>query len=133
MSNDSLLVLFSGVTGTVLKDGEPVQGAEVVQKVLYKTTDEILEVKVKTAADGRFSFDEVSVPKPRKWLPGEVTITQSLVIVVDGIQYEGWHHGKKGDEANSELDGRALKLVCDLATEPGVEGNHYGICREAKD
>jgi len=133
MSNNSRIVLFSEVAGVVTRDGAPVEGAEIVQKVLYKSADEVPEVTSLTGVDGKFSFAEISRPKPRRWLPGEITITQSIVIHVDGVQYEGWHHGKKGDEANTELEGRPFRLVCDLSSEPDVEGNHFGICREATE
>lgn len=133
MATNSQMILFSHVEGVVTRDGEPVAGAEIVQKVLYKTEDEVPAVSLTTGADGKFEFDEISRKAPRRWLPGEITITQSIVIHHDGQQYEGWHHGKKGFEANAELEGRPLRLVCELTTTPDVEGNHFGICREAKE
>ena len=36
MATNSQMVLFSHVEGVVTRDGEPVAGAEIVQKVLYK-------------------------------------------------------------------------------------------------
>ena len=133
MATNSQMVLFSHVEGTVTRDGEPVEGAEVVQKVLYKTEDEVPAATLTTGDSGTFIFEEIARKAPGRWLPGEVTITQSIVIHVDGQQYEGWHHGKKGFEANTELEGRPIRLVCELTTVPDVEGNHFGICREVTE
>lgn len=133
MATNSQVVLFSHVEGTVTRDGEPVEGAEVVQKVLYKTEDEVPAATLTTGDSGTFIFEEIARKAPGRWLPGEVTITQSIVIHVDGQQYEGWHHGKKGFEANTELEGRPIRLVCELTTVPDVEGNHFGICREVTE
>ena len=133
MTADTTMILFSQVQGTVTRNGQPVEGAEVVQKVLYKSEGEVPEAITRTGSGGGFNFEEISRDAPKRWLPGEITITQSIVIHHDGKEYQGWNHGKEGFEANSELDGRPLRLVCELSTEPDVDGTHYGICREATD
>ena len=62
-------------------------------------------------------------------IPAQPSIRQKLVIRYQGVEYEAWSHGKHDYDANSELDGKPLRLVCDLATAPDFEGTHYGICR----
>ena len=134
MGKFSKLVLFSHVEGVITQDGEPVEGAEIVQEILYKEVDNIAPTTVKSAADGHFVFEEVSEKAGlSRMLPGTATITQRLVIRHDGQEYEAWRHGKKDFEPNSELEGQPLRLVCELTTPPDFEGFHYGICRVAKD
>ncbi|WP_363168918.1 DUF6795 domain-containing protein [uncultured Lamprocystis sp.] len=58
---------------------------------------------------------------------------QRLVIRYNGVGYEGWRHNKNSYDLNSELAGRPLRLICDLAHAPDFEGKHYGICRAAPD
>ena len=124
------LVLFSEVNGVVLKDGVPVGGAEVVQKIDVSKPNNVPPRSVVTDANGAFAFDTVSRSAGlRRMIPHEPSISQRLIIKYDGVEYEGWHHGKHSYEMNSELGGRALKLVCDLSTKPDFEGKHYGICR----
>ena len=71
MALKSKRVLFSKVEGVVQKGGVPIEGAEVVQKVLYKTKDTVPEVRVLTDEHGRFALDEVSAMEWTEFLPGE--------------------------------------------------------------
>jgi hypothetical protein len=129
MGLKSKRVLFSQVSGVVTKDGAPVAGAEVEQTVLYKEEGRTPQVTVVSDGEGKFAFAEVSANEGPALLPGEVTVGQRLVIRYQGQSYEGWNHGKKGKEANTEANGKPLRLVCELSTEPGVSGNSFGICR----
>lgn len=129
MSSASKRVLFSQVEGVITKDGVPVVGAEVEQIVLYKSENKVPRVTVLTDSEGRFVFAEVSTTDGPKLLPGETTVTQSLVINHEGNEYQGWNHGKKGKEANTESGGRPMKLICELNDEPDSSGTSYGICR----
>jgi hypothetical protein len=122
-------VLFSQVGGVVTKDGKPVAGAEIEQTVLYKEEGRIPQTSVVSDDKGKFAFAQVSVNEGPKLLPGEVSVSQRLVIRYKGQEFEGWNHGKKGKEANTESNGKPLRLVCELSNEPGVAGNSFGICR----
>lgn len=122
-------VLFSQVEGVLTKDGEPVAGAEIEQTVLYKEEGRIPQTTVVSDDEGKFVFAQVSVNEGPKLLPGEVTVGQRLVIRYQGQEFEGWNHGKKGKEANTEANGKPVRLVCELSDEPGVSGNSFGICR----
>jgi hypothetical protein len=133
MSMFSKLVLFSRVEGVITQDGKPVEGAKIVQEVLYKDVDEVPPTQVVSGPDGNFVLEEVThAAGLSRVLPGQVSIVQRLVIHYQGKEYEGWRHNKTSTEANSELDGHPLKLVCELTTAPDFEGTHFGICRAAK-
>jgi hypothetical protein len=109
MGLKSKRVLFWRVRGVVTKDGAQVAGAEVEQTVLYKEEGRTPQVTVVSDGEGKFAFAEVSAN--------------------EGQSYEGWNHGKKGKEANTEANAKPLRLVCELSGEPGVSGNSFGICR----
>ncbi len=134
MSMFSKLVLFSRVEGVITQEGKPVEGAEVIQEVLYKEADEVPIITAVSGAEGKFVLEEVTHSAGlSRLLPGQVSIVQRLVIRYQGKEYEGWRHNKSSIEPNSELDGRPLKLVCELTTPPDFEGTHFGICRAAKE
>jgi hypothetical protein len=56
-------------------------------------------------------------------------IQQTIVIRYQGTEYVAWLHGKSSYDANTELDGHPLHLVCELTRQPDYEGKHYGICK----
>ncbi len=126
-------VMFSEVNGTVLLDGKPVEGAELFQKA-ERSADE-RKNRTQTAItnkDGVFRLPAIDRRMGlRAWIPMQPAVHQTIVIRYRGVEYEGWMHVKLSYEANTELDGRPLNLVCELTGEPEREGTHYGICRPA--
>ena len=96
--------------------------------VLYKEEGRIPQTSVVSDDEGKFVFAQVSANESPKLLPGEVTVTQRLVIRYQGQEFEGWNHGKRGKEARTESNGKPLRLVCELSNEPGVVGHSFGIC-----
>ncbi len=131
MGASSRLVLFSEVHGTVLKDGVPVQGAKVLQEVVWSDNKDEIPAR-ETASDhsGRFFFPAVERNAGAlRVVPHQPVILQKLVIRYDGVDYPAWRHTKNSYEENSELGGKRMDLVCELSREPDFEGTHYGICR----
>lgn len=130
----SEVVLFSDVEGVVLKDGIPAEGVEIVQEITYQEPGKMAPRMVKTGAGGRFALARVTTtPGLSRLLPAQPSILQRLVIRYKGVEYEGWRHNKNSYELNSELSGRPLRLVCELANAPDFEGTHYGICKVAPE
>lgn len=127
----SRLVLFSEVHGVVLKEGKPVAGAELVQKVVW-SDDESKNRTQNTATDrnGAFEFPTIEANAGLlRLIPAQPTIQQTIVIRYRGVEFVAWLHGKGSYNANTELDGRPLHLECELTRQPDYEGKHYGICR----
>lgn len=126
-------ILFSEVHGTVLQNGRPVTGAEIIQEVIWSDSkDEIAPRSVMTRADGAFHFLPVQkAPGALRLVPHQAVVLQKLMIRLDGVEYVGWRHTRNSYEDNAELDGKPLRLTCELSTEPDFEGKHYGICRVA--
>ncbi|MEX3957552.1 DUF6795 domain-containing protein [Trinickia sp. EG282A] len=127
------LVLFSEVHGTVLMDGKPVQGAELVEQVIWSENEnEIPPQRCTTDARGAFRFPAIERRAGlRRLIHSQPVVLQRIVIRYRGGEYIGWRNGKTSWDANTELDGRPIELVCELDREPGHEGTHYGICQVA--
>jgi hypothetical protein len=125
------LVLFSEVHGTVLKNGKPVAGAELVQKVVWSDNEnEIAPQRTMTDQAGAFSFPAIEHSAGLlRLIPAQPTMLQEIVIRYEGAEYIAWQHGKNSYNANTELDGRPIRLVCELTRQPDYEGKHYGICK----
>jgi hypothetical protein len=131
MGLSSRLVLFSDVHGTVLNHGKPVQGAELLQEVVW--SDDKSDVPPKQAhtdAEGRFHFPPVEhAAGMTRAVPHQPVILQKIIIRYEGVDYVAWRHTRNSYEANSELEGKPLQLECELTRQPDFEGTHYGICK----
>lgn len=129
------LVLFSEVHGTVLRtvlrDGQPVAGAEPVQKVAWSDDpDEIPPQRTTTDATGAFRFPSIERGTGlRRMIPAQPMMQQTITIHVEGQEYLAWRYGKDSNDNRPELGGRPLILVCELTRAPEHEGKHYGTAR----
>jgi|SRR5581483_4197512 len=125
------LILFSEVHGTVLKDGKPVEGAELIEKVVWSDNEnEIPPQRAVTDAKGAFSFPAIERKAGLlRLIPAQPTIQQTITIKYKGVEYTAWLHGKTSYNANTELDGKPIRLECELTRQPDYEGKHYGICK----
>ncbi len=130
MGTSSRLVLFSEVHGTVLKDGVPVEGAQVRQEVVWSDNKgEIPARETISDRNGRFSFFAVERNAGAlRVVPHQPVILQKLTIRYNGVDYPAWRHTKNSYGENSELDGKCMDLLCELSREPDFEGTHHGIC-----
>jgi hypothetical protein len=125
------LVLCSEVHGTVLQGGQPVAGAELVQKVVWSDDpNEIPPQRTTTDATGAFRFPPVERSAGlRRMIPAQPMMLQTITIHVEGQEYLAWRYGKDSYDNRSELDGRPLNLVCELTHAPENDGKHYAICK----
>lgn len=125
------LVLFSEVHGTVLKEGKPVEGAELTQTVVWSDNkDEIPAQHAVTDAQGAFSFPIIERKAGLlRIVPHQPVMLQKIIISYQGTEYTAWRHTKDSYDHNSEMDGKPINLVCELTREPDFEGTHYGICK----
>ncbi len=126
----SKFCLFSAVEGVVLDHGEPVAGASIERAYKWVWKDEQGHDETTSTPDGRFSLPEIRGSSFfGSFLPHEPIVKQSIVIHHGGKDYEAWIYDKRNYEVNGELDGRPIRLRCDLATEDKEGGEIYGICR----
>ena len=125
------LVLFSEVHGTVLKEGKPVEGAQLTQTVVWSDNkDEIAPQHAVTDRNGAFSFPVIERKAGLlRMVPHQPVMLQKIMIDYQGVQYTAWRHTKDSYEVNSEMGGKPLNLVCELTREADFEGTHYGICK----
>ena len=125
------LVLFSEVHGTVLRDGKPIAGAQLTQKVVWSDNpDEIPPQHAVTGVDGVVRFPRIERSAGlRRVIPAQPVMLQSITIQFEGTDYLAWRYGKDSYDDLSELEGRPLNLICELTRAPQHEGKHYGICK----
>jgi hypothetical protein len=125
------IVLFSEVRGTVLLDGKPVQGAQLVQRVRWSDKADKNPVRLTlTDEHGAFHFPAIERKAGLlRLIPAQPTMLQTLLIRYHDEEYIAWQHSKGSYEPNTELDGQPINLVCELTRQPDFEGKHYGICK----
>lgn len=92
--------------------------------------NEIPPQRAVTDEKGAFRFPAIERSAGvRRMIPSQPMMLQKIVIHYQGVEYIAWRHGKDSYDANMELDGRQLKLVCELSRQPDFEGTHYGLCK----
>jgi hypothetical protein len=125
------IVLFSEVHGTVLMNGQPVRGAQLVQKVLWSDNADKNPVRLAvTDEHGAFHFPVIERSAGLlRLIPSQPMMLQTLLIRYQDEEYIAWRHGKDSYDANTELEGRPIALICELTRKPDFEGTHYGICK----
>jgi hypothetical protein len=122
-------VLFSSVEGTVLDQGQPVQGAEIVREYEWVYTGEKGTDSTTTGSDGGFSLPAIEGSSfGASVLPHEPLVAQKILIRRGGNEYRAWVNTKRNYDANGELEGRAIRLRCELTAESTAKGDILGIC-----
>jgi len=124
------MYLFSDVSGFVVKDGKPVQGAVVEQEFRWAWEDEVGIKTVETGVDGGFSFPAVIRSSfLGALLPHEPMIEQTILIKYQENVYKAWVFDKRVYGQNSELDGKSINIYCELGAPLTRKGDIYGICQ----
>lgn len=128
-------VLFSEVLAVVVRDGVPVSGAAVERSYLWAWNDSRGSDSTVTDATGTFRLPSVTGRSLLGGiLPHEPAIDQTIRILHDGKTFEAWTFTKRNYDGNGELNGKPLRLHCDLSSEPtrtetGPAGQgFFGIC-----
>jgi len=122
-------VPFSEIHGTCVTGRRA--GAELIRTVVWSENEtEIPPQGTVTDEKGIFRFPAIErAAWLRRLIPSQPMMHQTIVIRYQGAEYVAWEHGKDSYDANTELDGRPMKLVCELNRQPDMEGTHYGICK----
>ncbi len=119
------IYVFSDVTGIVLLDGSPVEGAEIIRTADHEE-DKVYSDRTKSGADGRFSFPAISTYSLRPLMLGTI-IRQEIKILHNGKAYLAWEttkHNKHlyGELNNADADNPIkLDLSCELTDDPEKE------------
>lgn len=104
--------VFSSVDVVVTRDGVPVADARVVRTSEWQKEE--VETTV-TDSEGRFSFPALYHASASKFVPfSEFVASQSIVVEVEGQQFEIWANGKRDPKENAEFGGQPIKLTCEL-------------------
>jgi len=90
------ICLCSELTAVITKDGQPVEGAEIIRRLdLFLPKDQVYTDRTVTDAAGRFAFKPAYA---KRWKPllAEVRTDQKILIRHDGKLYLGWSNIRSG-------------------------------------
>lgn len=104
-------VVFSEVTGQILSNGKPVKGAEVIRRVEYK---ELYSDSTTTDTNGYFKLPAIEQNRGFTLFPSEFVVAQTIHVKTQQDEHQIWSNTKRAKQANSELGGKPLNLICDL-------------------
>lgn len=109
------VVLFSALEGRLTYKGESASNAKIT--LWYKWKDKKGESVVYTADEnGYFSIPTIKDQyKPR--MLAQLVITQRLTVSYNDEEIVIWVHGKMSSEEFTELNGKAVDLLCELTDE----------------
>lgn len=106
--------LFSGISGVITLDGEPIANARVVRKA-----DRDGEKQDETITDeqGHFSLPPMFERTIAKYLPQEFAASQDITVFHGDQSYSIWRGVKRKPEENTESRGKPLVVACELHAE----------------
>jgi len=125
------MVLWSGMKGRVVLNGEPAAGAVLVRNYEWHWKDEKASDRTTANANGEFSFPPiVGRSLLGGILPHEPVIDQAMTIEYKGKTYRAWNHFKHNYDENTENPnrGQPINLTCRLDAERSAHGDVAGIC-----
>jgi hypothetical protein len=123
------LYLFSEVHGIVKQKGAAIEGAVIEREYVWGWKNKTYRDQTITNALGEFSFPEATeVSLWASLVPHEPIIKQTILIKHKEKTYKAWLFDKENYKSNSELNGRAISLLCDLDAQTTNKGAIYGIC-----
>jgi len=112
------IYVFSDVNGTVLLEGKPVQGAEIIRTADHEE-DKVYTDSTTTDANGHFSLPPISTYSLRPIMLGTI-IRQEIIIRYDGKEYLAWKTIKMNNHIYGELNDAGIEnpvkfhLKCEL-------------------
>ena len=119
MSNSkrSGVCTFSAISGHILNQGKPVVNAKVIRTTDWKNkkTDEVI-----TDGNGYFDMPAIYESSLASVLPMEFVVAQTIAVVVDGEPVDFWTGVKRKKDENSEGQGEAPVVSCELSNEAAV-------------
>jgi len=126
------LVLCSPFHGRLLtQDGQPAAGVRIERSWVWGWNDKQGSDTTETDDQGRFELPIVEGSSfLGSMLPHEPDVRQRIVAHAPNGEVEIWVASKKTYELNSELEGRPVKVVCNIDKEPSDDGLYWGTCTE---
>lgn len=125
-------ILFSNVHGVVLERGKPVPDALVTRYFNFGLTDESETDTTRTDSKGVFTFLQIGrLSLLASIVPAQPDVPQKISITHGGKEYLAWLFTKKNYDANGELHGKPIDLLCELTNERTYDETTkvHGICQ----
>jgi hypothetical protein len=129
------VVLCSRFEGVLVdKDGTPQPGIRLDRTWNWGWKNEQGSDFVVTDAEGRFALPLVTGRSMTVgFLSHQPSIDQEIKAHGPAGDVVIWYHQKSNYDANGELSGRPIKVVCRIDQDPAAGGGlYYGTCVEAK-
>ena len=104
--------LFSPLKLRLLRDGVPLLGKEIVQKVSWNGID--FTYSARTDFNGEVSLPDVTVSSFFRRSGRNANPHQIISTMVSGRNYILWDMMKQDLDWNSEMNGAELDLFCDI-------------------
>lgn len=96
------ICLCSPIIGAITKDGQPLQGAEIIRRCdMIHLKDQTHTDRTKTNEKGQFDFKPLYARK-WKYVLYEIVTDQKLLIRHDGKLYLGWSNVSHGRDLNDD-------------------------------
>jgi hypothetical protein len=120
--------MFSEVQGVVLHNNQPVMGAVVEREFKWTWKGETGKDQTTTGSKGEFRLPAIYRSSMGSFLPHEPIVRQTILIQHGGQTFKAWMLDKSNYDENGELQGKPIRLLCRLETEPKRSGEVFGIC-----
>ena len=108
------ICLMSAISGTLMRDGEPIRHARVKQSVSRVYGDGFVEKETQTDENGYFAFPVIFEDKQKFVLLPIFRNGQVLTVIEKEQETDFWIGVKTDGLENSEARGKRLKVTCDL-------------------
>lgn len=114
LSDFGKVCLFSGMSGVITLNGNPVVNARLV-----RTADRDGSKTDETTTDdyGYFEFPAMWERTITKYLPQEFVAAQEIILIHEGVKHEIWSAVKRKPDENAESRGEKIELKCELSNE----------------
>lgn len=109
---------FSEMQLKLTLGGKPADGAKVTRSVNWK--EEIVDTFTADEA-GYVKLPAMYASSVTQVLPVEFVSSQVIHVEYEGKDYKIWVYAKRDPGENSELEGKAFDLSCELTDEPKIE------------
>ncbi|MFV8780921.1 DUF6795 domain-containing protein [Microbulbifer sp. SA54] len=113
-SNPMRSCTFSEMHIAIQLDGKPANGAKVTRTVDWRK--EIVD-EFNADENGEVTLPAQFETSFTKFLPMEFVSSQYITVEFDDKEYVIWNYAKREAALNSEMNGKPLKLVCELSNE----------------
>ena len=114
------ICLMSAISGTLMRDGQPVKQALIKQSVSRVYSEGFVEKETTTDDEGYFEFPAIFEDKKPFIMVPSFGIGQTLTLYEENEETEFWIGSKRDGNVNSEAKGNKVDVSCKLEKESSL-------------